>query len=330
MRRRSKSTVYLIALITVLAGEALIRAVDDRLVEPLDWYDATVQVRVERLDQLRDDDVSPQVVFVGSSSVANGLDPTTFAKFDRCGRVAFDAGATGATPTLLERWIVDGIFDRVDPATIVLGLTTRDVADGAGGRAWRGYQTAPATKPGAMATITRGAARRSELVHHRSLLRHPIDLWDAVSGRNPRLRMEDRAHTLDRFGFPDHDNDHDYAGIDNVLRREIDPFAMRGSEFDALRRIASVLDRRGVDLVIVLMPTSSDWAPSHGDGPADVDRFERAIRELAAVHQQPVVDLSDAVADREQFVDAIHLDLAGAKATTALLAERFPSSATCP
>ena len=320
---RRVRTVVIVAVAFVLAAEMLVRMAAPRLPDPTRWYHPLADRRAGLLAELKERGVDPDVVFLGSSSVAGGLDPLEFERADTCGRSAFNAGVPGATPGLLGLWLQDAVLGQVEPDLVVLGFTSRDLAVGSSSRAYDAYVRSPAARHGRLATAERWLEDRSYLIRFRSVLRDPLRVWRYARGA--RTKDEIRAAELDAGGFNHERLPTPYHAATAAQKALVRDFVLDVDQVERIGEMLSELADRGIEAVMASMPVSSEWVTEHGRGAADYARFEDALRRVAEEHGVRVVDLTDIEAE-SFFIDPVHLSPDGARVATARLARELAAA----
>src|SRR2546429_543375 len=67
--------IVVVAVAMLLLGELGVRALGDRLPEPVTWYHPIAQVKVEQMEAISASGTSIDVVLAGTSQMAIGADP---------------------------------------------------------------------------------------------------------------------------------------------------------------------------------------------------------------------------------------------------------------
>lgn len=320
-RRRGRRLVrFAVAVVVVLlVAELGVRALAPRLGEPQTWYSLQVQQKLDRLDDEAPAARRTDVVFAGSSSVMSALDPHRFAELDACGRTAYNAGIVGATPTMTHHWLDEEVLPRTGPGTVVLGITPRDLSEGAAGVEPQ-YFSAAAVRDDAWARADRAAGEVSELVRYRSVLRDVAKLrarlFDLPEDGEAQRPIDGRGWSTRPTAAESPYAPREYQGA----RAATGP--PRRAAVEDLRDLASDLRSRGIEVVLAEMPVVGTWStlsPVAGRGARE---SHRALVRLAEAEDLELVDLRS-VDDRSMFVDPVHTNAAGAEAATQALADRL-------
>jgi len=310
------------ALIVLLLAEAVLATIDRKLPEPVEWYNPLAQAKAVQIERLARSEAA-DVVFVGPSTVFRGIDPDMFERRDPLRREAYNAGLTGGFPPIMRRWVTEEVLPKLQPRTVVYGLSSLDFHD----RIFRGsvdaYRTALATRKGTLAATERLAARYSRLFRYRRLFQDPTEytyIRRVVAGKAPG-RVEREIRTLSEDGFrPKQDVDRDRRDTDRaILRRfQVGP---RGTK--DVTRLVRYLQRRDIDVVFVEMPVPRRWRALHPRGDADHRRFERHLRSLAHELSVPLLRPPEGLTRSRLFADNLHMNRRGARELTRWLVSRL-------
>lgn len=330
-RRRRLLLVAVAAIAVVLATEGGARLLAPYVTEPQRYGDDATAVKVAQMDELGADCID--VVLAGNSMGRDAFDPELFRAADREGRRAYNASLDAASPELLERWLTDEAVSRLRPDTVVLTLASLDVnASGPATRAaLDAYDGAEQTRSDLIGRLGVAAGSVSELVAYRTELRDPSELRAA----------------LDRLAAGDHAERVSVEGIDGVLgaggeglsRRSLRyrgdagakaftrqqllrDWSLDPRQLDASSATIDELRAAGIDVVLVVLPVTSDYIDQHPGGEADFTTFLTAAEDLAASTGVALIDLHDA-APIEHFADTHHLNGEGTAWFSAELAARL-------
>lgn len=307
MASRNRFLVGFVAV--VLLVELAVRVAAPRLPEPLQWYSTFAQVKAGQLAGLEANGKAPAVVFIGSSSVATAFDPAVFREVDPCGRTAYNAALTGASPQINEMWLPDAVLAHTQPTTVVIGLASRDMTPD---QDISSYQNQLATRTDPLAELDRRAADVSAMVRYRSVLREPRRWFASGADDSPEI---------DPDGF-DRRRGHDPYKIGDYGPGRFDPFEISSDERAALERTLADLRERGIDVVIADMAVSVDYVHAHAGGQEDLDRFHQEIERIAREGGATFVDLTGAASAITEFSDPIHVNAEGSgRVTRALVAQ---------
>jgi hypothetical protein len=282
------------------------------------------------------------LVFVGGSTVAEGINPATVGPIGWHGRTLIDhyaVGLSGGTTSDIYFGTVHAC--PTPPAVLVYGITASDLNDSrhephgphslmtwADVRDWR------ATRPDAAEWVTRHYLRgKAEDVWAAYRYRHGIRMWAAtaadrvVPGCCPETLAEAnrQRQTADwlKHGYG-------YAPTQWFAHRRYDqmkaggweqpPFEYlaryrTGSHLKYLHRLADWCEASGTKLVLIDMPKTADLDQRH---PAEFVEFRQRLKEIERDRGLTVLRASrDATGlGDEHFADLIHLNLSGCERLT--------------
>lgn len=281
---------------------------------PLRWYDEAAQIRVEMMG-----DRTADLVFAGTSMAQQAFVPSVF---DEGGDTqSFNVGLPGAVPTLAGPWLTDVVLDRLEPTTVVWGLSSLDLSSSYGEAptaAWRG---APATRTDLLGRVDNSLAQYSGFIRMRSLLRRPDDLWGHGAARR-RLAFE-REQLItgpdgERLGF---DAQRTGQG-ENINRGRLQQFTIDADDLDAVSRSVAALQAAGVRVVFVELPVPPAFIALHPSGTSDHELVSGVIEDLAADLGVDHLGLEGSW-DDDDFADFTHLTAAAAADFTRSVAQRL-------
>lgn len=289
--------------------------------------------RVRKCGQNRRD-----VVFVGGSTVAEGIDPSLVAGFrwhDEAMQSGFAVGLAGGTSS-------DVYFATIHacpspPKLLVYGITASDINDSRhephGPHSlmkWADVCDWRATRPDAAEWVTRHYLRgRLDRVWSAFHYRHGIRMWAAAEleracpGACPttaaeagrQTRMADGLRKGDGYVPTEWFANRDYATMKSGgwVAPPFEYLAryQTGSHVRYLHRLVDWANERGVELVLVDMPRTADLEMRH---PAEFAEYRARLQEVASARGVRLV-----LAARERtglddrhFADLIHLNREGA------------------
>jgi len=325
-RHNRWKTIALIALVTVLIGEAAARVIEPMLETPLRWPTAQIAQKADQIRQLANEGASIDVVFLGSSVVALGIDPIEFNGAD--GWVSYNAGLNGAAVSGLERWAFDVVLPRLQPTVVVIGLTTRDlndhgrlsadflqsmdIADG-----WRDFE-----ERNAFERIVDVVQDSSALVRIRPVLRTP-----ATTVRHVVTGTGDPGLEAGPFGSEGEPSTVPYDAEAWTSLWSIDhlnDYSMGGQELAALDHLVARLTSGGFDVVLVEMPVLPDFLSVQPGGVEAVTEFRHALQEIASIHDVEFVS-PDGEFGPNDFRDPAHLNQEASGVLAVFLRDRLAS-----
>ena len=329
-------------LVVLVVGELGARAFSPYLPEAQVWSDKSTQVKVAQMDRLARREGCVDIAFVGNSMTRDAIDPRTYTAADPDHRSAYNAALDAATPSLLRRWTLEEVQPRLDPATVVLGLSSFDLNDNAriAASALDSYETAALSRDDLFGRLQAPLVEHSDVFRYRNELRDPAEVWAGIQ----RLRAGDRQERLSADGIegiigPDGEGlsrrPLQYTGavsIQRLLQTELlNDFRMGGTQIGAADGLITELADRGVEVVLLVLPVTQDYVELHPEGGADFQRFLVTARRLAERTGAVLVDAHGWAEGDAQFADTHHLNGDGALAFSADLPELLADAgATTP
>jgi hypothetical protein len=324
-RRRMRGAIVL-AVVFVLLAELAIRAGAPKIRDPLLWPDWEAQNKVAAMDALGARG-GASLVFVGSSMVNAGYDPSLATTQLGAKRPAFNAALNGSDLRTTDVWTREVVVPRLHPKVVVIGFNSGEMNDhfnDQGGlydkMIQSPYGRAAAGTGTVLQKIDGWLIKRSYLVRYRSVLRHPVD---ALVG-------EDRAQLVQSvtpLGF--------FEALGKFQKRPYSPglskqlgiwdevfknYRPGGRQLSALDRLVKDLTAKGIRVVLVRMPVTKDIIPLHPRGAADRERFGAVLASFVATRPVTFVDAETAIGySPGLFVDPVHLNRKGQQATTTLV-----------
>jgi hypothetical protein len=248
------------------------------------------------------------VLLIGSSTVKVGFDDAAYSSALGEATVV-NAGFDAAAPSSFGLFAEEYLLDTVDPATVVIGLNSRDFNDNGLNQAdvlQRYLDSTGRLDHRGELPLTRRVDRRlsswSAFVEHRETLRQPrevLDLIDKVRAGPPPPR--DGYAVTDAFA----------SGQRSLVLLD---FTIGGEETAALTRLVGEIRRRGAHVVLVDMPIiADDYGALHPNGVGDIADYRQALADVARDLGVPVLWANDLGWDRSDFRDPIHLTQAGSE-----------------
>jgi hypothetical protein len=316
--RHSRAVVILAVLTVLLGAELGTRALAHRLPAPRTWSTPEAQVKVAQMERRRAGGRTGGTVFVGTSLMEAAADPTRYPGD------SYNASLAGLGLRTLRWWTANVVVPDLRPATVVLGLTTRELnANDAGRNALEdAFFDAPAVRrltgrERPLDAADRIAGRLSELVRYRRVLRRPSVLFerdpDGVDGD-----IEFDAGGAATF-FRHATFDAGPAAERSVRATALHQFRVGERELDELRAMITELRRAGTRVVVVDMPVSDVYPRWHPGGEATYRAAARRLDTTARAAGAEV--LRPGVWPESLFADPFHLNGAGTARFTALLAQ---------
>ena len=333
LRRPSASGVLIVAAvlgILMVGAEVGVRAVDGRLLEPLDWHDWEAQAKADQIEALAAQDPIP-IVAVGTSAMHFGLDPIQLRAELPGGPLVYNAALPGGIPRIMDIWTEHLVFPKLRPKVIVLGVNSTDVNDAGTQKGFYKYfidSKAVRRLTGRSSIIERmdhRIASTSALWRYRTLLRKPVTFVDALRGHRP----PNPGDTITDFGLDtsrrrrvvDASPEKVQDFVDRRRNSWLRNYTIGGLESAALRRVVQRARDAGIEVVIVEMPIGDYYLRAHPNGEQDYVRFRQEIATLVRETGSSFLDASRSVTPTPDFFsDFVHLNGKGAKAFTSYLA----------
>lgn len=305
-------TVVLIALVTVLTAELAARVVEPMLETPLRWPTAQVAEKADQIRQLADEGTTIDVVFLGSSVVALGIDPVKFNE-GGAGLIAYNAGLNGAAVSGLERWAFDVVLPLLKPKTVVIGLTTRDLNDH--GRLSADFLQSMDTAEGWKDFEERNPFERfidtiqssSALVRIRPLLRTP-----ATTARHAINGNGDPGLEAGPFGSEGEPSTVPYnpeAWTSLWTINHVNDYSLGGQELVALDQLVTRLNSEGIEVVLAEMPVLPEYLSVQPGGNEALAEFRRAVQDIATKNDVTFLSAGSQFGP-DDFRDPAHLNQA--------------------
>lgn len=317
--RRPLIIVAVLAVAVLLAGELAARALEGRLPDPLVWHTEAAQAKVEQMEALG----HAEVVAVGSSLVAHGVDPAVLA--DRLDVSAYNAGLTAGLPGLTRPWTSQVVIPRLAPELLVVGVGSFDLTDHPSGAVFRdAFVDSPAGRRVTRSSDLLGDASwwladHSTLWAHRTRLRQPRTLLSALRGEPAEvdpdvaaLGPRGRTARYEDLVFDPHEPAGPGLPVGSWSLGTDQPAALRGLVTDAREA--------GVEILLVTMPTTDAFVDRHPRGEADHATYVEAVQWLATDTGARLLRFDD-LRDPELFIDQVHLNRDGASVFSQRLAD---------
>jgi hypothetical protein len=283
------------------------------------------------------------LVFIGGSTIAEGINPTGVGPIPWQGRTLanhYAVGLSGGTTSDIYFAAIHAC--PTPPSLLVYGITASDINDSRhephGPHSlmnWADVQDWRATRPEAAEWVTRHYLRgQADQVWAAYRYRHGIRMWAAklgdrfIPGSSPEAftEMERQRQTAD---WLKHGNG--YAPTQWFAQRRYDqmkaggwqqpPFEYlaqyrTGSHWKYLHRLIDWCEDHGTKLILIDMPTTADLELRH---PAEFAEFRLRLADLERERglkifraSQEATGLTD-----EHFADLIHLNLSGCEKLSA-------------
>lgn len=233
------------------------------------------------------------VLFIGSSITAAGIDPTRLER--TTGLSSYNAGIPGATPVSQLSWLEHVVLPETRPSTVVVGLLPFPV----------GGDGEPYNEVITRAALGDKIARRfrwSSLITHQGVLAN----WDLLEARD-RLESQGLITDLGHFkGFYDRTG----ATLDGIFSHEASGL-LGSQQEEALQRMIEEVRNIGSDVVILM-------EPGH-PREVEVDLMARYNASMLAWSEEMGVDVWNVAQETwglELFADEVHFNERGASVFT--------------
>jgi hypothetical protein len=320
-------TAGLIALVLIGLFELSLRLVEPEL-PPLEmWPTTEVAAKVEQIESLIEGGEKMDVVFLGSSVVAEGIDPVAFNA--AASKTAYNAALGAASMRSSEAWIGDVVSPLTGAKTVVVGVTVRDLNDN--GISQTEFYDRLSTSPGLLTTRTPNnplehvegwLVAHSAIFRLRPLLRDPRLLFQQVLGPPPAdASPEDTV--VGPYGSDTSYEGESYDASDKWRipweARQMNDFAIGGMEAEALQRLIRKLTNTGSDVILINMPVTDDFYATLPDPERNRVDHERILRDVAEDTGAIYLDLDERFS-LEDFRDPAHLKPAAAAELAEMLA----------
>ena len=331
-------------LLVLALSELGARALGPYLPEPLLYSDKSTQVKVAQMERLARREGCVDIAFVGNSMTRDAIDPRTYTASDPQHRSAYNAALDAATPGLLERWTLEQVEPRLDPATVVLGLSSFDLNDNAriAASALDSYRAATLSRDDLFGRLQAPFVEHSALFEYRNEVRDPSQLWAGIQAarrgeRQERLSVDGIDGIIGADGEGLSRRELRYTGavsIQRLLQTELlNDFHMGGAQLTAAEDLIEGLQDRDVEVVLLLLPVTQDYVDLHPAGGADFQRYLVTARRLAERTGATLVEAQGWAAGDAQFADTHHLNGDGSLAFSAelpgLLADAGAATPAC-
>ena len=333
-RRWVKSVAVAAAVLVIL--DVGMRVADARTGPPSTWPSSAMEAKYEQLRDLAAHNREPDVVFVGSSAVFEGIDAAAYSAAAGGDVTAYNAALGGASMISIERWTIDIVVNLAEPQTVVIGVIGRDINDnGIGQQAY--FERLIASQD--YAAARRGNASNPAdsiagwlndhwaLWRMRPYLRQPItfarDVFRGGVAQPPTVGAQGaELESLYQFEYL---FDEDWRAF--WTKRQLHDYSVGGREAAALRSLVDQLIDRNIQVVLVSMPVTDDYVDLLPD-PANQAEFEELLTELAPRPGLIYIDGRSIAASTDLFRDPAHLNPTGARRLAEALAKASPSRAT--
>ncbi len=319
-------------LVTLVASEVAVRAVESRLPEPRRYISGIAQNFVTEMNLLRARGVTSRVTFIGTSMTQRDIDSNRLETLLGWPDTSIhNVSLPGSQTPVLQRWILQEVVPRIHPKVVVWGISSLEFNSGRTEHSIDAYESSRATESGFFGAADR-ALERIALSKNRDALRDPYLLKSAASGKASRFTqarpLSNRAtwqltypkrspQQLLKFQATHRKYVHDVQ----LHRFKTGPRELRAFETTIKR-----LRQLGIHVVVVVMPVPSSYLNAHPNGARDYEQWRNAAVATANGAGADVVDHLDRSMADDQFRDAEHLSTVPARDTfTPLIMQRLTS-----
>lgn len=298
-------------LAVVVVAEVAVRLVAPELPEETVWYHEVAQAKTEQIAEQPGD---LDIVFAGTSQSYHGIDPAVID--ERLGTRSYNAGVPAGIPSVQRRWLSDAVLDDLEPDTVVWALSSVDMNAARPQQMDPVYESAFATRTGALAEADRWLADRFALFRHRRTITEPRSWFtddDPVDEARSAL-LPNGKRTPGSTNVSEQERR-------RISRDVIGDYEVGGAMSAAIRETARDLQERDLDVIFVWLPE----APRYVDLLPDASLQAEARAEAAALAGEVgarFVDVSGGY-DDDDFIDFTHLDGDAAERLSSRLASHL-------
>ncbi|HEV2755576.1 MAG TPA: hypothetical protein VG318_07340 [Actinomycetota bacterium] len=321
--RIGSSSAFFGVLLTV---EMIARSIAPGLpVDPGKWPRIEIAQKLDQMRRYIGDGKDVDAVFVGSSMVADGVDPVAFN--ERADVTAYNAAFAGPSMRTITPWTLDIVDPLLQPEAVVLGIQSRELSDNGpkNKTMFQKFDSSPGYRETTSNIALRFAGmleRVSYFMRYRRAFREPSQLLEAdgeAALRTAQVRLE-----LGPFGqriqkdVPYEDTEQFRTSL---YEKMLYDFEVGGPEYEALQRLYEELRERDVRLILVNMPVTDAYWEAHRS-PSAREVYHRALERFLDGADVTFVDAEDAVAVNA-FRNPMHLDVRARKRLARALADSW-------
>ena len=333
-RRGSRPLITFVAglLVVVVGVELGVRAVQSRLPEPQVYFSTAAQKFVHDMDTLKAHGIKSRVTFFGTSMVQRGIDGNKVESLLSWPNTSVhNVALPGSQTPLMQRWLLEEVVPRLHPKVIVWGVSSLEFNGGRIQHRIDDYNAARATRTGVLADLDR-SLNNLAISKHRAALRDPFQLQLAVDGTAAKytrnIPLSNRATWQSTFKPMSAANLAKNQKVEAAYARatQLLDFRVGQAELAAFSETISELQRRGIKVVIVVMPVPSGYLSVHPGGAKQFGDWQQLITTTATKLGANVIDQFVRALPDDSFRDVEHLETVPArdvftpKLTTALTA----------
>lgn len=299
--------------------EIIVRMLAPVFGPPLEYYAPVAQAKATQAERIAASGQTVDVVFIGSSTVLDGVDIAAFEAAGPSAMSAYNAALNAADTYVVRRFLLEDIAPELRPRIVVYGISEGAFIKGDSPQIEQ-YDSAPATRIEPVPWY-KALAENLYLYRYRNTLRDPLTLNTLV--RSITHRDLDQG-TIERF-------------INNMTQdgdlRSRAPWAAMGTPIEVSEQLpaggdvndlpsqslrdvedmAQQLRKVGIDLVLAHMP-ATQYSP----------QFAANVRALAEEVGAKFLPAAVAIRDTGYFYDGVHLNERGAELLATYFARKLP------
>ncbi len=315
----SSRTIIMVVVVFVIT-ELVARVLAAGLPNP-DWNFAQTDRKVAEMETMAAAGDTAEVVLLGNSSVNNAFLSAEIERQGGFGRT-YNAGLDGSSVRQMEDWAMNVVIPLLQPETVVIGLTSRDLNDASVSNAevFRDYLNSRGRarflgEQTAGQRVQRKLSEVSALVRISPFLRDPASLVTQYDPTGP---------PTGEFVLPGEDYNPRPLDITRTRERALNDYALGGIELESLDRLVTELEAAGIEVIMLEMPfIAEDWLPLHQNGAPDYEAFRAALLDFAAFRNLSFIDLTTYPWTTDEFYDFLHVNSTGIALINELLAEQL-------
>jgi hypothetical protein len=297
-------------------------------IDPGKWPRVEIAQKLDQMRDMANKEERVEVLFVGSSMMAGGVDPVRFT--EQSGLSSYNAAFAGPSMRTITPWTLDIVVPLLKPRFVVLGVQSRELSDNGPKNEvmYEKFVASPGYREAASNVALQIGGKLenlSEFLRNRRILREPSQLFaadseEALATAAIRHEIGPRGRRNDAAGSYHNSRKFSQALLDKAL---ID-YEVGGPELAALAKLETGLRRQGVELIIMNMPVTDDYWEAHEDPIGNRASYRSALEDVVDRAGIRLVDAEDAFPDAEEFRDPMHLDVAARISLADALAESWP------
>jgi hypothetical protein len=312
-----------VALLVVLLGEVAVRAVSSHLPEPQLWSSPESQIKYDEMRALARAHQTGGVVLLGTSLTDVGIDPALLSGELGAHLPVYDASLAGGTLESVRWWYDHVVAPFLQPKVVVFGISSRELnpSDPQAATLAEQFFAAPAVRhidgtESVMQRLERYAGDASYLFRYRKVLRQPSQVVHKTTPIDNQERFLTSLGMATPFAAMVYQRS---PVIDAFFRTTVTAnYHVGAAKVSALGGTLADIRASHAAALLVAMPITADYIALHPHGAADFGRYEQVMAEVAT--QVGVPEMPTQVWPPALFADPIHLNQAGARRLTPLIA----------